>query len=84
MEELSKNLSLLLNKEVLKILDDISIDFSIPRESLDKYIQKEEMPQKSPQKVVPSSPVLCSGKTKKGTPCSNKPKPGTKFCGKHS
>ena len=41
MNELSKSLYFIINHELNKVLDSISIDFSINREELNKYHQKE-------------------------------------------
>jgi hypothetical protein len=41
MNELAKSLHFIIYHEVSKILDNISLDFSIPREELNKYLEKD-------------------------------------------
>jgi hypothetical protein len=41
MNELAKSLHFIIYQEVSKILDNISLDYSIPREKLNKYLEKD-------------------------------------------
>jgi len=86
MEGIEEVFNYIVNKKLEIILDNISTDFNIDREKLDKYIIID------PSKIVFNKPnnintfpdTICQGKTKKGEPCGNKAKPNTNFCGKHS
>jgi len=90
MEQLTNSLTLILNKEIELILDNISEDYSINRQDLNKYLLNNSK-KSNKQEALPTSEILfdsgngiCQGKTKKGDGCPNKSKPGTSFCGKHT
>ncbi len=92
MDCLEEVLNFMVSKNLEIILDTISNDFSIDRDKLDKYLilQKSQIEKQvitsNTIKVSTStiSDSICQGKTKKGDPCTNKAKPNTNFCGKHS
>ena len=90
MEQLTNSLTLILNKEIELILDNISEDYSINRQDLNKYLLNNSKKSNksvglvSPDILVDSTNGICQGKTKKGDGCPNKAKPGTSFCGKHT
>ena len=80
---------MILVKNLEIILDNISNDFSIDREKLDKYLLIQTSSLEN--FIIPTNTIktglsdsICQGKTKKGDPCTNKAKPNTNFCGKHS
>ena len=86
MEELSNAISFIINKKLSIVLDLIAEDYKIERDELDKYLSvdiKEEVIVKQKETTEPEVSV-CQGKTKKGDACTNKPKPGLQFCGKHT
>ena len=73
-------------------MDKISIDYNVEREELNKYIDEintnniissTNNSTISTSKAGDENNILCSGVTKKGTPCTNKVKGGNKFCGRH-
>jgi hypothetical protein len=78
MDELKLALQFIIKKELNIILDNISTDYNIPIEQLQKYTN-EQLP------IIKndSSNELCQALTKKNGICGNKIKSG-KFCGKHS
>ena len=84
--ELENVLQFILKKNLEIIFDDISNDFSIERDKLDKYIlqpiQNNASNLNKPDDTLKLT--ICQGKTKKGDACPNKAKPNTNFCGKHS
>ena len=84
--ELENVLQFILKKNLEIIFDDISYDFSIERDKLDKYILQPIKNNDSDLNKTNTSPkiTICQGKTKKGDACPNKAKPNTNFCGKHS
>jgi hypothetical protein len=84
--ELENVLQFILKKNLEIIFDDISNDFSIERDKLDKYILQPIKNNDSDLNKTNTSPkiAICQGKTKKGDACPNKAKPNTNFCGKHS
>ncbi len=85
--ELENTLQFILKKNLEIIFDDISNDFSIERDKLDKYmLQPIQNNGSNLNKTDDATPkiVICLGKTKKGDACPNKAKPNTNFCGKHS
>ena len=90
MENLSNSFTFIINKEIEIILDNISEDYSINREDLNKYLlNNSKKTNKSEielidQILVEGGNGICQGKTKKGDGCPNKAKPGTIFCGKHT
>ncbi len=43
--------------------------------------EQEDRPKREPKADAPSG---CAATTQKGTPCRNKAKPGSRFCGRHS
>jgi hypothetical protein len=86
MESIEEVLNFIVNKNLEIILDNISTDFNIERDKLDKYIildQSKILTDKS-NNINTSTDTICQGKTKKGEICRNKAKPNTNFCGKHS
>lgn len=91
MDNLSNSLMFVVNKELESILDNISLDYSINREDLNKYLlcnsKKQNKNEKQINPDLPNDTVglsICQGKTKKGENCPNKAKNGTIFCGKHT
>ena len=85
--ELENALQFIFKKNLEIIFDDISNDFSIERDKLDKYLLKPIQTNDSDlNKNGNDTPknAICQGKTKKGDACPNKAKPNTNFCGKHS
>jgi hypothetical protein len=86
MDSLEEVLNYMVKKNLEIILDNISVDFNIERELLDKYliINTSEVSSNKQSKLNVVSDIICQGKTKKGEPCGNKAKPNTNFCGKHS
>jgi hypothetical protein len=86
MDTLEEVLNFMVKKNVDIILDNISVDFNIDRDKLDKYICYEQSHILSNKQISVngSGDIICQGKTKKGEPCGNKSKPNTNFCGKHS
>ena len=79
MDELKLALQFIIKKELTIILDNISIDYNIPIEHLQKYIDEKSCPLKT--EVI--SVEFCPALTKRNGICGNKIKSG-KFCGKHS
>jgi hypothetical protein len=45
---------------------------------------KSPKPAAKPAKAAKAKAASCAGETKSGEPCKLKPKPGTRFCAKHS
>jgi len=91
MENLSNSLMFIINKELESILDNISIDYSLDREDLNKYLfnnskkqSKNDKENNVDLKNDTNGLSICQGKTKKGESCPNKAKNGTIFCGKHT
>ena len=90
MDNLSNSLTFIINKEIELILDNISIDYSINRQDLNKYVLNNSKKTNKNDKLVitdiaiESENGVCKGKTKKGDSCPNKSKIGTTFCGKHT
>ena len=86
METLEEVLNFMVKKKTEIILDNISVDFNIERDKLDKYILIDQSLENSKQQLNTNivSANICQGKTKKGDPCGNKAKPNTNFCGKHT
>ena len=85
--ELENVLQFILKKNLEIIFDDISNDFSIERDKLDKYILQPIVNNSSNLNKNDDDTLkftICQGKTKKGDACPNKAKPNTNFCGKHS
>ena len=85
--ELENALQFILKKNLEIIFDEISNDFSIERDKLDKYmLQPIQNNASNLNKNEDDTPkiAICQGKTKKGDACPNKAKPNTNFCGKHS
>jgi len=81
--QLSLVLQFVVNKNISIILDKISDDFQIQRSLLDKYLTNQDA-NIDTSTATKSQQMVCQGKTKKGDSCTNKPKPGTIYCGKHS
>jgi hypothetical protein len=79
MEELKLALDFIIKKELDIILDNISIDYNIPIEQLQKYINIKSNQIKTESIHIEFCPAL----TKKNGVCGNKIKSGN-FCGKHS
>lgn len=86
METLEEVLNFMVKKKTEIILDNISVDFNIEREKLDKYSLIDQSLETSNKQLITNvvSDNICQGKTKKGDPCGNKAKPNTNFCGKHT
>ena len=90
MDNLSNSLTFIINKEIELILDNISIDYSLNRQDLNKYLlNNSKKTNKNDKLVITEIPIeggngVCKGKTKKGDSCPNKAKMGTTFCGKHT
>ena len=86
MTSLENVLQFIIKKNLEIILDNISVDFNIEREKLDKYIETSiETNASNSNDTQPTlTSNICQGKTKKGELCPNKAKPNTNFCGKHS
>jgi hypothetical protein len=80
MDELKLALQFIIKKELDIILDNISTDYNIPIEQLQKYTDGKSA---SDKKEVLEIYEFCQTLTKKNTICGNKIKSG-KFCGKHS
>ena len=78
MDELKLALQFIIKKELDIILDNISVDYNIPIEQLQKYTDG-----KTSQPKIEVSDEFCPALTKKNGICGNKIKSG-KFCGKHS
>jgi len=50
----------------------------------DRYSENKDPAQAKKKKAAPSrAPGACRALTKKGTPCSKKARPGSRFCGIH-
>lgn len=77
MDELKLALQFIIKKELDIILDNISTDYNIPIEQLQKYTDEQLSTIKN------DSNEFCPALTKKNGICGNKIKSG-KFCGKHS
>lgn len=77
MDELKLALQFIIKKELDIILDNISTDYNIPIEQLQKYTNEQLSTIKN------DSNEFCPALTKKNGICGNKIKSG-KFCGKHS
>ena len=91
MENLSNSFTFIINKEIEIILDNISEDYSINRQDLNKYLLNDSKNKTNKNEIesinaiqVEGANGICQGKTKKGDDCPNKAKPGTLFCGKHT
>ena len=86
MESLEEVLNFIVKKNLEIILDNISTDFNIERDKLDKYtiLDQSKILINKPNNINTSTDTICQGKTKKGEVCGNKAKPNTNFCGKHS
>jgi hypothetical protein len=90
MDSLSNSLTFIINKELELILDNISLDYSIERQDLNKYLlNNSKKSSKNEKSIATDIPLeggsgVCQGKTKKGESCPNKAKNGTTFCGKHT
>lgn len=78
MDELKLALQFIIKKELDIILDNISTDYNIPIEQLQKYTDGKSCSTKMEVVGVEFCPAL----TKKNGVCGNKIKSG-KFCGKH-
>jgi hypothetical protein len=78
MDELKLALQFIIKKELDIILDNISTDYNIPIEQLQKYTNEQLSTIKND-----SNNEFCQALTKKNGVCGNKIKSG-KFCGKHS
>lgn len=92
--ELFNSLQFIISKQLSVVLDKIAEDFGLDRCLFDKYLEFSlEQSNKPPVMKTSVAPAtnnqlstvanICQGKTKKGDPCSNKPKPGLLYCGKH-
>ena len=79
MDELKLALQFVIKKELDIILENISTDYNIPLEQLQKYTDGKSSEIKNDTHIVEFCPAL----TKKNGICGNKIKSG-KFCGKHS
>jgi len=87
MEQLSIALDFIIHKKLSIILDKISEEYALERNSLDKYLSVQVVEHKTIKNentIIKQETLVCQGKTKKGDSCTNKPKPGTEFCGKHT
>lgn len=80
MDELKLALQFIIKKELDIILENISTDYNIPIEQLQKYTSDRKSSSiKNDTNIV----EFCQALTKKNGICGNKIKSG-KFCGKHS
>jgi len=100
MDELTKSLHFIIFSEINKILDNISIDYNINRDELNKYVndQMDETPSLNiNEDIVIDIPIISDGETidntnngkckqltKKGKQCDYTAKPNSEFCGRHS
>ena len=100
MDELAKSLHFIIFSEINKILDNISIDYNINRDELNKYVneQMDEIPfHNINEDTIIDIPIISDGETidnpnngkckqltKKGKQCDYTAKPNSEFCGRHS
>ena len=100
MDELAKSLHIIINIEINKILDNISIEYNISRDELNKYAHEQidqtecatinqdniiDIPNISGDESIDNGNIVkCKKLTKKGKQCDYSAKPNSEFCGRHS
>jgi|LakMenEpi03Aug12_release.lakeMendotaPanAssembly.Ray.scaffolds.fasta_scaffold376486_2 hypothetical protein len=100
MDELAKSLHFIIYSEINKILDNISIDYNISRDELNKYVDEQideiQCPTVNEDNII-DIPIIsddepidnanngkCKQLTKKGKQCDYTAKPNSEYCGRHS
>jgi hypothetical protein len=100
MDKLAKSLHFIINTEINKILDNISIEYNISRDDLNKYVHEQideincsninedtiiDIPIISDDEPIDNiNNGKCKQLTKKGKQCDYTAKPNSEFCGRHS